>query len=478
MNPPSDPNHPGPQGQNPDGQSPQPQGSPSGAYGQQGPAAQPGAYGQQSPLGYPSQSQGPGSGPYGAPDQPNPYTHRYGATNSSGNPEDTLTISGPGGGPETRERPKKRRTGLVVAAALLAGVLGGVGGAAGLDAVNGDNGVSGGGASSLNTTTSSATKKASNGTVEAVAQKVLPSTVQINVKGEGGGQASGGSGTGIIISENGQILTNNHVVESAEKGGTITVAFGDGSTAKAKIAGLDPVSDLGVIKAEGKSGLTPASLGSSGDLQVGQEVVAIGSPFGLESTVTSGIVSALNRPVSSSDGSGASSSVFPAIQTDAAINPGNSGGPLVDMNGNVVGINSAIRSNSGGGSGQAGSIGLGFAIPIDLAKNVASQLVQGDKVQHARLGITVGNALQSDGVTGVGAEVKEVTKGSAGAKAGLKPGDVITRLNDQAVSSSDALVAGIRGYQPGDKVALTYQRDGKAGKVDVVLDSDGGKLGG
>ena len=219
-----------------------------------------------------------------------------------------------------------------------------------------------------------------------MAQKLLPSVVQINVAG--GGEA--GSGTGIIISSDGEIITNNHVVEAAADGGSLTASFNDGSNAKAEILGRDPVTDLAVIKANGKSGLQPATLGNSADLEVGQQVVAIGSPYGLDGTVTSGIISELNRPVASSDASGASQTVFPAIQTDAAINPGNSGGPLVDLQGRVIGINSAIRTN---GPVDSGSIGLGFAIPIDLAKNVSQQLVKGDKVQHARIGVTVGTAI-------------------------------------------------------------------------------------
>ena len=318
------------------------------------------------------------------------------------------------------------------------------------------------------------TGSAPAGEIEKVAQKLLPSVTQVNVAG--GGQA--GSGTGIIISSDGEILTNNHVVESgAEDGGSITVAFNDGSNAKAEILGRDSVTDLAVIKADGKSGLQPATLGSSADLQVGQQVVAIGSPFGLESTVTSGIISALNRPVASSGGGGNDQTVFPAIQTDAAINPGNSGGPLVDMQGRVIGINSAIRSNGGTTSTDAGSIGLGFAIPIDLAKNVSRQLVKGDKVQHARIGVTVGPAIAQDDITGIGAEVKEVTKGSAGDDAGLEVGDVITAVNDAPVVSSNALVASIRGYQPGETITITYTRDGDEKTTKVKLESDGGQLG-
>ena len=188
--------------------------------------------------------------------------------------------------------------------------------------------------------------------------------MKINVEGQQGS----GSGSGIILSSDGEILTNNHVAEVAANGGKMSVSFNDGSTADATIVGTDPVTDLAVIKAEGVSGLTPAKIGNSNDLDVGEEVVAVGSPFGLDATVTEGIVSSLNRPVTVSEGSsstGGTDTAYPAIQTDAAINPGNSGGPLVNMAGQVVGINSSIYSSSSSmGGGQAGSIGLGFSIPI------------------------------------------------------------------------------------------------------------------
>jgi putative serine protease PepD len=361
---------------------------------------------------------------------------------------------------------RRRLAGTLALVVLAAGA--GVGGAAAYDAIRGDGGTSV--VSSLDAGSDGGSAPA--GEIEKVAQKLLPSVTQVNVAG--GGQA--GSGTGIIISSDGQILTNNHVVESAADRGSITVAFNDGTNAKAEILGRDAVTDLAVIKAEGKSGLTPASLGSSADLEVGQQVIAIGSPFGLESTVTSGIISALNRPVASSDAGGNDQTVFPAIQTDAAINPGNSGGPLVDLEGRVIGINSAIRSN-GAMSTDAGSIGLGFAIPIDLAKNVSEQLVKGDKVQHARIGVTVGPAVAQDDITAIGAEVKEVTKGSAGDDAGLKAGDIITAVNDNPIVSSNALVASIRGYEPGETITVTYTRDGDEKTTKVTLESDGGKLG-
>jgi putative serine protease PepD len=367
--------------------------------------------------------------------------------------------------------PPPRRGGRRLAAGLAFLVLAagaGYGGAWAFDQQDGNSG-NGTTVSSLDTSNKATQTKAPSGTVEQVADKVLPSVVQINVKG---GEESG-SGTGIIISSDGEILTNNHVVSVAGESGTITVAFNDGTNARAEIIGTDPKTDLAVIKADGKTGLTPATLGTSADLKVGQEVVAIGSPFGLESTVTQGIVSALNRPVSSSDGSGGDRTTFPAVQTDAAINPGNSGGPLVDLQGRVIAINSAIRSG-GTTSGEAGSIGLGFAIPIDLAKNVAKQLLEGKTVAHAQIGVTVDNFLGPDGITGIGAQVKEITPDGAGDKAGLKQGDVITAVNGMVVPSSEALVAAVRGYNPGEKVTIDYTRDGKKATADVTLGSDGG----
>ncbi|WP_157432408.1 S1C family serine protease [Aeromicrobium sp. Root472D3] len=370
------------------------------------------------------------------------------------------------------QTPPPRRGGRRLAAGLAFLVLAGgagYGGAWAFDQQDGSGSGDGTTVSSLDTSNKATQTKAPSGTVEQVADKVLPSVVQINVKG---GQESG-SGTGIIISSDGEIMTNNHVVSVAGDDGTITVAFNDGTNAKAEIVGTDPKTDLAVIKADGKSGLTPAALGTSADLKVGQEVVAIGSPFGLESTVTQGIVSALNRPVSSSDGSGGDRTTFPAVQTDAAINPGNSGGPLVDLQGRVIAINSAIRSG-GTTSGEAGSIGLGFAIPIDLAKNVGKQLLDGKTVAHAQIGVTVDNFLGTDGITGIGAQVKEITPDGAGDKAGLKEGDVITSVNGMVVPSSEALVAAVRGYNPGEKITVDYTRGSQKSETEVTLGSDGG----
>jgi putative serine protease PepD len=416
---------------------------------------------------------------------PADYSHRYAdhggpVGSGAGDPASTQTLppfaapaGTPGSGGTGTDGPRRRRGRTlagVVAMAVLAGGAG-FGGAWAYDQTQDDGGSSNGVVSSLDDSSKATQTKAPDGSVRAVAQKVLPSVVQINVKG----QSESGSGTGIIISSDGQILTNNHVVEVAADGGTITVAFNDGTNTKATIVGRDAKTDLAVVKAQGKTGLTAATLGTSADLQVGQEVVAIGSPFGLESTVTEGIISALNRPVSSSDGSGSSqSTTFPAVQTDAAINPGNSGGPLVDLDGRVIAINSAIRSGTTT-SGDAGSIGLGFAIPIDLAKNVAKQLVDGKTVEHAQIGVSVDNFLSDDGITGIGAQVKEVVSGGAGDKAGIKTGDVITAVNGALIPSSEALVASVRGYNPGEKITISYTRGGKKATTEVTLDSDGGK---
>jgi putative serine protease PepD len=240
---------------------------------------------------------------------------------------------------------RPRRAGLataVIATAVVVGGAAGVGGAAAWSALDGNGTSSASGAATPTTSqvVDTPDSPAPQGSVEAVAARVLPSVVKIDVSGSQGS----GSGSGIILSSDGEILTNNHVVALAGDGGSLVVEFNDGTDAKAQVLGTDPLTDTAVIKAEGVSGLTPATIGKSSDLKVGQSVVAIGSPFGLDSTVTSGIVSALDRPVDvGSDGQG-NSTTYPAIQTDAAINPGNSGGALVDLNGNVVGINASIRT--------------------------------------------------------------------------------------------------------------------------------------
>jgi putative serine protease PepD len=378
--------------------------------------------------------------------------------------------------PEQRHR--SRPSGAVVAgilvAALVVGGLSGLAGAAGFSAVDhlvGDDTASGASPTGVTSSTVAKTKNppAPDGSAEQVAKSVLPSVVKINVRGA----QEAGSGSGIILSSDGEILTNNHVVAVAAGGGSISVNFNDGSAAEATVVGTDPVTDLAVIKAKGVSGLTPATLGQSKNLDVGESVVAIGSPYGLEATVTSGIVSALHRPVSVGDSSsGGTDTTYPAIQTDAAINPGNSGGPLVDMNGDVVGIDSSIRTASS--MSEGGSIGLGFAIPIDNVLPVVQQLRNGETPTHAKLGVSVTDASSNNGLL-TGAGIRSVNAGSAAQKAGLKRGDVVTKVDDQVITGSESLVATIRGHRPGDTVTLTVVRHGnKTSSIKVTLDSDGG----
>jgi putative serine protease PepD len=379
-------------------------------------------------------------------------------------------FGGFGGGPPEQPRRQGRSAGLVAAVAagaLFLGGLAGFGGAAAYDLV--DSSDAGGGAAGEDTATSVVERDdtpAPEGSVQDVAGSVLPSVVKISVRGAQGQ----GSGSGVVISEDGEILTNYHVVAVAEQGGAVSVGFDDGSTAPAEVIGTDPLTDLAVIKARDVSGLKPASLGESGNLDVGEEVVAIGSPFGLEATVTSGIVSALHRPVSISGQGSAINTTYPAIQTDAAINPGNSGGPLVNMNGEVVGINSSIRSSSSS-MGQGGSIGLGFAIPLDEVLPIVDQLRNGEAPTHAQLGVTVTDAASEEGLLS-GAGVTEVNPGSAADEAGLRRGDVIVKVDDRTVTDASSLVATIRGHRPGDTATLSVVRGEERLEVEATLDSD------
>ncbi|MEU1428305.1 trypsin-like peptidase domain-containing protein [Nocardia sp. NPDC005746] len=355
------------------------------------------------------------------------------------------------------------RTGLVAGAVVLALLSGGIGGAVGALATHG---------SDHGTVSNALDQPAGNGkaapapegSVQAVAQKVLASVVMIRVAGA----RAEGEGSGVVLSSDGLILTNNHVVSGAGQNAKMDVAFNDGSTAPATVVGADPVSDIAVIRVTGKSDLKPIELGQSGNLQVGQGVVAIGSPLGLAGTVTSGIVSSLNRPVSTSGEPGSQGTVIDAIQTDAAINPGNSGGALVDMNGKLVGINTAIATmgTAESAGAQSGSIGLGFAIPVDTARRVADELIKNGKATYAQIGVTV---RAQDDVNG--ARVMDVSPDGPAAKAGIPKNAIITKIDDQIVDSGNSLIAGVRSHRPGDKVKVTYTDDqGKNPKtVEVTL---------
>jgi putative serine protease PepD len=289
----------------------------------------------------------------------------------------------------------------------------------------------------------------------------VPNVVSIQVSG--GGER--GTGSGFVIRDDGYILTNNHVVAPAASGGDLQVQYNDGTSTPGTIVGHDPFSDVAVVRVP-KRGLKALPLGNSDDVAVGDPVVAIGSPLGLSGTVTSGIVSALDRPVAAGDssGTGENQAFLSAIQTDAAINPGNSGGPLVDGAGRVIGIDSAIATLPGSG-GQAGSIGLGFAIPINQAKRIATELISTGHALHTVIGASLATNSQT---TGDGAELLEVPSGPA-KDAGLRPGDVIVKFGRQRVTDGVDLIAAIRSKPPQARVVVTYRRDGQQRTATVTL---------
>jgi len=292
------------------------------------------------------------------------------------------------------------------------------------------------------------------GSIAAVAAALQPSVVQINVDGGGGA----GTGSGFVIREDGYILTNNHVTAN---GSDITVTFSDGRVADATLVGANPGYDLAVVKVD-ETGLPAVTLGSSSALEVGDAAIALGSPLGLQGTVTAGIVSALNRPVTA--GGEGELAFINAIQTDAAINPGNSGGPLVDGNGAVIGINSAIASLGGSLGGQVGNIGLGFAIPIDTAARIASELIATGSSSTPIIGVQLDMEY-----AGPGARVAGITDNGPASGAGLREGDVITALNGTMVMDATDLIVDVRSLAPGEQVTLTVESNGSEREVTLVL---------
>ena len=369
------------------------------------------------------------------------------------------SISGPQG-TAVAEAPKEKRTvslgtalALMLVGALGAGAITGV--AVGQPWKNGSGSV----VNALSEPAVHRTATDKEGSVEQVAENVLPAVVSIRVSN--GYSVEEGSGS--IISDDGNILTNNHVVSSAQQGGEITVLLNDGKEYKADFVAGDGSTDIAVIKLRNASNLPVMSFGNSDELQVGQQVVAIGSPLGLSATVTSGIISALNRPVRASGGEGGESSLIDAVQTDAAINPGNSGGPLVDMQGRLIGMNSVIATNSGD-SGQSGSIGLGFAIPVNQARRIAQQLMDEGKVTQPMIGIRLSNNSRERG-----ALVGDVEPDGPAQKAGITQGDLIVGVNDRVIDSADALITAIRARDFGETVTLKVTRPDSGDVRDVKV---------
>lgn len=377
--------------------------------------------------------------------------------------------------PSEPEPPRRRRArGLVAAVAAAALVAGGVGGALGYWAADSNDSGSSSGSTTVAASNSPKDFKREAGTVAGVAASALPSVVTIDAQ-SGAGDGEGGTGTGFVYDKEGHILTNNHVVASAADSGQLTATFSNGKKYDAEVVGRAQGYDVAVLKLKNApDGLAPLALGDSDKVAVGDSTIAIGAPFGLSNTVTTGIISAKDRPVASGDGSSNKNSYMSALQTDASINPGNSGGPLLDAGGAVIGINSAIQSTSGGGVGQsqAGSIGLGFAIPVNQARNVAEQLIKTGQPVYPVIGATVtmeektgGAVISEEGAGGTPA----VTPDGPAAKAGLKAGDVITKFNGTTVESGPTLIGEIWTHKPGDKVTLTYTRDGKTSTAELTL---------
>ncbi|WP_436771961.1 S1C family serine protease [Yinghuangia sp. YIM S09857] len=424
------------------------------AFGMPGAAPEGASAGTGDPVGAAPPAAPPGTPPYGYPAAAYPGYPGFGAP---------------------LPPPRRRRPNPLVATAVLTALLaGGIGGGVGAWIADRDDGKASSSVNSTNGPVDPASLNRAPESVAGIAATALPGTVTIKTKNGSGRGAQEGTGAGFVMDGEGHILTNNHVVSLAADGGELTVTFSDGTTVPGKIVGRAEGYDLAVVKVDGVQNLKPLPLGDSENVAVGDAVLAIGSPYGLDGTVTTGIVSAKDRPVASGDQQ--QTSYMNALQTDASINPGNSGGPLLDAQGRVIGVNSAIRSAGSGsdpfGGQQAGSIGLGFAIPINQAKWVAETLIKTGKPVYAQVGV-----IPDPEYTGVGARIRPnavqgqppITPGGPADKAGLKAGDVITKLNDRPVTSYEELFSEIWSHKPGEKVKITYQRDGKESTTDVTL---------
>jgi putative serine protease PepD len=360
----------------------------------------------------------------------------------------------PANAPITNRAPAKQSNSFfIIASLVIALVAGGVGATIGRTS---SSNISGNFVS-----TEDAVERAP-GSIANLAARVIPGVVSISVSASDGS----GTGSGFFLSSDGYILTNNHVVDAAATRGTISVAISTGKKYTAKIVGRDSSYDLAVLKID-VTGAPTLQLGDSEKVAVGDAVIAIGSPLGLAGTVTSGIISAKNRPVTTGSDSGESSFIN-ALQTDAAINPGNSGGPLVDATGAVVGVNSAIASLGSSAGGQSGSIGLGFAIPINQAKKTAEQLIKTGSATYPIMGIAVDTRYTGTGAL-ISSEANGVTNGGPADKAGLKAGDLIIAIDDVEINTSDELIVAIRSRNVGDKVKIKFKRNAITRQVSVTL---------
>jgi putative serine protease PepD len=414
-----------------------------------------------------SRPQGPPQdAPPVAPQGPPPAYGGYGSGSAygggyppqTGYPQPTTPLA-------TSERPSRGRLSgwvwpMIAVLSLLLGLGGGVLGALLVT----DNGGDGSGGVLRVQKRTAAPLPADNKSIAAVADRVLPSTVQIIAEFDG--DPRGATGSGFVFDKQGHVITNNHVVaEAAKDDGNIEIVDRNGKHSKATIVGRSLVYDIAVLKSDGAKGMTPAKLGSSEQMRVGETVVAIGSPLGLSSSVTSGIISALDRPVTTGETQD-DTSYINAVQTDAAINPGNSGGPLVDLQGQVVGVNSAIASIGSIGQDQGGNIGVGFAIPIEQVVVTADQILKTGKASYPIIGANVKSSRDVDG-----AQITGVTNGEPADDAGLRSGDLVVAVDGKSITSSIELVVVIRSHVKGDKLDLTVKRGSGTQQLTLTLDS-------
>jgi putative serine protease PepD len=455
---------------------PAPQAAPGTAPAGQAPPAPPQGAVHPGPVMAPAAPQAPAPPPAHIPASlPGEPLRRYdpwGAGAGGGMPVPGAPAHAPAGAPPEGP-PGPRRLALVAGAAVIALIAGLVGGAIGVQLER--DGAFEDAAVEL-PQSGSEDGPAPEGSIAGIAEDVLPGVVTLHVSGA----EAAGTGTGFVLDEEGHILTNAHVVEPAGEGGVIEVTFSSGDRAQAEVVGVDAGYDLAVVEVSGVSGLSPLELGDSDSVRVGDPVIAFGAPFDLEGTVTSGIISATERPITAggSELDGSDISYVNALQTDAPINPGNSGGPLVDIDGRVIGINSAIRTADSDGldSGGSGSVGLGFAIPINQGRDVAEQLINVGYATHPVIGVMLDPNYAGEGALVASSTPGEeaVTPGGPADQAGVRDGDVITAVDGEPVRTGDELIVKIRSHQPGDRLQLTVDRGGEEMRIDVVLGEETG----